>query len=96
MALLASRRLQPTLQSLAGVHAMCQSQQVNLSRAKSTRSPPGDEPLYPTHLPTNPLQRSLLTLGAAAGALISPARADLVATLGETTGYFALNRMREG
>uniref|UniRef100_A0A7S0R0H5 Ubiquinone biosynthesis protein COQ4 homolog, mitochondrial n=1 Tax=Pyramimonas obovata TaxID=1411642 RepID=A0A7S0R0H5_9CHLO len=96
MARLAPRRVLPTLQSLAGVRAVCQSQHSILPRTLSTHSPLGGEPLYPTHIPTNPLQRTLLTFGAAAGALMSPARADLVATLGETTGYFALNRMRDG
>ena len=95
MALQAARRLLPTLREEgARVPVLCQH--LNASRRLSTRSPLEGERLYPTHIPTNPLQRTLLTLGAAAGALISPARADLVATLGETTGYFALNRMRDG
>lgn len=52
-------------------------------------------PLYATHVPLSPAARALLSAGAAVGALASPARADLVATLGETTGRAAFERMRE-
>lgn len=51
--------------------------------------------LYTTHVPTSSLQKCLLTVGSAVGALIDPTRDDLVANLGETTGHFALQRMRD-
>ena len=52
-------------------------------------------PRYPTHIPLSPLQRPLLVAGAAITALIHPARADMVAALGETTGDLALARVRD-
>jgi len=51
--------------------------------------------LYATHVPTSSSQKVLLTIGAATGALMKPARADLVAVLGETTGNLAFRRMRD-
>jgi hypothetical protein len=80
MATLAARRFLPKLPTTASQLANPKTL-LNLSRAMSTRPPLDDEPLYPTHIRTSPLQRPLLTLGAAVGALLSPARADLVATL---------------
>eukprot|EP01006_Ploeotia_vitrea_P051855 TRINITY_DN67609_c0_g1_i7.p1 TRINITY_DN67609_c0_g1~~TRINITY_DN67609_c0_g1_i7.p1 ORF type:complete len:232 (-),score=24.84 TRINITY_DN67609_c0_g1_i7:485-1180(-) len=53
------------------------------------------KPLYPTHKHTNCLQKGLLTVGSALTALVNPQRADMVATLGDTTGHFALQSMRE-
>lgn len=50
-------------------------------------------PLYDTHIRTNPFQRTILTFGAAAAALLDPRRHDMVAVLGETTGRAALARI---
>lgn len=41
------------------------------------------------------IQRSVLSVGAAAAALMDPHRHDMVATLGETTGHRALLKMLE-
>lgn len=49
--------------------------------------------LYSTHIPLSVLQRGALTLGAAVGAFLKPARADLVAAVGELTGTRAFERM---
>ena len=51
--------------------------------------------LYPTHKPTFAWQKLLLTAGSAIAALRNPERGDMVATLGETTGSFALRNMYE-
>ncbi|XP_042855337.1 ubiquinone biosynthesis protein COQ4 homolog, mitochondrial-like [Penaeus japonicus] len=50
-------------------------------------------PLYKHHIPTDIFQKSLLTVGAAAAALLNPRRHDMVAVLGETTGHMALSRI---
>ncbi|XP_042230899.1 ubiquinone biosynthesis protein COQ4 homolog, mitochondrial-like isoform X2 [Homarus americanus] len=50
-------------------------------------------PLYKDHIPTNYCQKSILSLGAAAAAILDPRRHDMVAVLGETTGYRALSRI---
>ncbi|XP_044296049.1 ubiquinone biosynthesis protein COQ4 homolog, mitochondrial isoform X1 [Varanus komodoensis] len=54
-----------------------------------------DSPLYPGHIPTSPLQKGLLAAGSAFMALYNPYRHDMVAVLGETTGYLALQNLRE-
>uniref|UniRef100_A0A914W996 Ubiquinone biosynthesis protein COQ4 homolog, mitochondrial n=1 Tax=Plectus sambesii TaxID=2011161 RepID=A0A914W996_9BILA len=41
--------------------------------------------LYPTHIPTSPLQKLLLAGGSALMAIARPQRGDMVATMGETT-----------
>jgi ubiquinone biosynthesis protein COQ4 len=41
--------------------------------------------LYPSHIPTNRLQKAILTLGSAITAISDPKRGDMVATMGETT-----------
>ncbi|XP_030211419.1 ubiquinone biosynthesis protein COQ4 homolog, mitochondrial isoform X1 [Gadus morhua] len=55
--------------------------------------------LYPGHIPTTVLQKALLAVGSGVAALQNPYRHDMVAVLGETTGYPALiqlrNRMRD-
>ncbi|KAK2567136.1 Ubiquinone biosynthesis protein COQ4-like protein [Acropora cervicornis] len=51
--------------------------------------------LYDSHIPTSILQKAVLTAGSAIMALYDPTRADMVATLGETTGLFALRRMQK-
>ncbi|XP_064027443.1 ubiquinone biosynthesis protein COQ4 homolog, mitochondrial isoform X2 [Pogoniulus pusillus] len=65
-------------------------------RARDGRS--GEEvsyPLYPGHIPTNPLQKALLAAGSAIMALYDPYRHDMVAVLGETTGCLALPSLRD-
>ncbi|KAK9821518.1 hypothetical protein WJX74_006190 [Apatococcus lobatus] len=49
---------------------------------------------YETFQPLSTVQRAALTFSSAVGALINPARADLVGTLGELTGQTAFQRMR--
>lgn len=49
--------------------------------------------LYPSHIPLSTLQRAALTLGASIGAFLRPARADLVATVGELTGHQAFRNL---
>ncbi|KAM7144548.1 ubiquinone biosynthesis protein COQ4 homolog, mitochondrial isoform 3-T3 [Macrochelys suwanniensis] len=51
--------------------------------------------LYPGHIPTSPLQKALLSAGAAFMALYNPYRHDMVAVLGETTGTSALQSLRD-
>nr|XP_055175730.1 ubiquinone biosynthesis protein COQ4 homolog, mitochondrial isoform X2 [Nyctereutes procyonoides] len=51
--------------------------------------------LYPGHIPTSPLQKALLAAGSAGMALSNPYRHDMVAVLGETTGYYALKFLRD-
>ncbi|CAG9770504.1 unnamed protein product [Ceutorhynchus assimilis] len=46
------------------------------------------------HCPTNFLQRSVLTVGAAAISILDPHRGDMIACLGETTGEGALHYMK--
>ncbi|XP_071524237.1 ubiquinone biosynthesis protein COQ4 homolog, mitochondrial isoform X2 [Panulirus ornatus] len=49
--------------------------------------------LYKTHIPTNSFQKAILSAGAAVAAILDPRRHDMVAVLGETTGYSALSRI---
>lgn len=51
--------------------------------------------LYEGHEPVTFLQRSLLAAGSAVMGLIQPTRSDMIAVLGETTGYFALRQMHK-
>ncbi|XP_068236776.1 ubiquinone biosynthesis protein COQ4 homolog, mitochondrial-like [Palaemon carinicauda] len=72
-------------------------------RVDSTFKPPpkiiidGNEekppPLYKYHIPTNTFQKVILSVGAATAAILDPRRADMVAVLGETTGYDALSKL---
>jgi len=50
-------------------------------------------PLYEHHIPTTCVQKSILSVGAAATALFNPWRHDMVAVFGETTGPIALKRI---
>lgn len=50
-------------------------------------------PLYDTHTPMNTLQKGAVAVLSAAAAFRNPARADMVAALGETTGVVALQGM---
>lgn len=47
-----------------------------------------------TRVRKTPFEKAAMAASAAVGALRDPTRADLVATLGETTGGIALERMR--
>ncbi|XP_075690861.1 ubiquinone biosynthesis protein COQ4 homolog, mitochondrial isoform X2 [Rhinoderma darwinii] len=51
--------------------------------------------LYPHHIPTNTLQKLLLSAGSAFMSLYDPYRHDMIAVLGETTGTLALRSLRE-
>ena len=51
--------------------------------------------LYEGHRRLSPLQRAVLAVGASAMALADPRRADLVATVGETTAGPALAALRD-
>ncbi|XP_063409180.1 ubiquinone biosynthesis protein COQ4 homolog, mitochondrial-like [Mytilus trossulus] len=51
--------------------------------------------LYPGHIPTTLFQKVLLSAGSAAMSLYDPRRDDMISTLGETTGYFALKKMKQ-
>ena len=51
--------------------------------------------IYPGHIATTCFQKGLLTIGSAVGATLDPwRRGDLVATLGETTGWHSLEMLR--
>ncbi|CAI6348415.1 unnamed protein product [Macrosiphum euphorbiae] len=47
------------------------------------------------YIPTTPLQKLLLSIGSATVSLLDPRRADMIATMGETTGTSALKYMRD-
>ncbi|KAL3472637.1 coenzyme Q biosynthesis protein Coq4-domain-containing protein [Aspergillus californicus] len=53
-------------------------------------------PIYPHHVPLSFFEKKFLAMGSAVGALLSPRRADLIATLGEVTAtpYF-IYRLRD-
>ncbi|XP_051040992.1 ubiquinone biosynthesis protein COQ4 homolog, mitochondrial isoform X2 [Phodopus roborovskii] len=55
----------------------------------------GPRLLYPDHIPTTSLQKLLLAAGSAGMALYNPYRHDMVAVLGETTGYCTLKFLRD-
>ncbi|EIE24601.1 ubiquinone biosynthesis protein [Coccomyxa subellipsoidea C-169] len=55
---------------------------------------PSDDLLYPSHVKLGTLQKATVAVLSAIGASLNPARADLVAALGETTGERALRSMR--
>lgn len=46
------------------------------------------------HIPTSYFQKLLLTIGASAVSLLDPSRGDMIATLGETTGFTALKYIK--
>lgn len=48
------------------------------------------EEMQKNYIPTNVFQRTLLTFGSAAVALLNPYRGDMIACLGEVTGESAL------
>ncbi|KAM9735139.1 ubiquinone biosynthesis protein COQ4 homolog, mitochondrial [Menidia menidia] len=51
--------------------------------------------IYPGHIHTTPFQKALLAVGSGVAALQDPYRHDMVAVLGETTGQFALLKLRD-
>ena len=63
--------------------------------ASSSSSSSSTRELYPGHVPLTMLQKSLLSVAAGVGAVAFPQRADLVGAVGETTGWWALRRMRD-
>jgi methionine--tRNA ligase beta chain len=50
---------------------------------------------YEGHVPTRPSERLVLAASSAVGAFLDPTRADLIATLGETTGEASLGKLRD-
>ncbi|CAB4012536.1 ubiquinone biosynthesis COQ4 homolog, mitochondrial [Paramuricea clavata] len=52
------------------------------------------EILYPHHIPTTWFQKGLLAVGSGLAAFVDPKRDDMIAVLGESTGYLALKRIR--
>lgn len=63
------------------------------SGAAHVDATPSSVSLYSTHRPTSLVQKGLLAAGSAVAALVNPERADMVATLGETTGMWALRSL---
>lgn len=49
---------------------------------------------YSRHIPTNTLQKAILTVGSAVAAISNPARGDMVATMGESSGIQAIKHMQ--
>lgn len=69
-----------------------------LKRSISTASPQSVaflEEMKKNFIPTTTLQKTLLTAGSAAIALLNPHRGDMIACLGEVTGEGSLRYMRE-
>nr|CAH0099411.1 unnamed protein product [Daphnia galeata] len=52
------------------------------------------EPLYDGHIPINLLQRAVLSVGSSIVSLTDPARGDMIAVNGESSGHSALVRMQ--
>ncbi|GBO21213.1 Ubiquinone biosynthesis protein COQ4, mitochondrial, partial [Araneus ventricosus] len=51
--------------------------------------------IYDGHIQTSVLQKALLTIGSSVLAITDPYRHDMVAVLGETTGYVAAKQIKE-
>ncbi|XP_014787763.1 ubiquinone biosynthesis protein COQ4 homolog, mitochondrial isoform X1 [Octopus bimaculoides] len=49
---------------------------------------------YPGHIKLTNVQRTLLTIGSAAMCLYNPKRDDMISTFGETTGHYALKKIK--
>ncbi|KAK9501202.1 hypothetical protein O3M35_002273 [Rhynocoris fuscipes] len=47
-----------------------------------------------SHIPTTFFQKCLLTVGSSAVSLLDPSRGDMIATFGETTGWWALGYIK--
>ncbi|CAG9110510.1 unnamed protein product [Plutella xylostella] len=70
---------------------------LSLSRSYSTVTPVTNtflEEVKKNFIPTNTLQKTLLSCGSAAIALLNPYRGDMIACLGEITGDDSLKYMR--
>ncbi|ESP00918.1 hypothetical protein LOTGIDRAFT_140358, partial [Lottia gigantea] len=50
--------------------------------------------LYPGHIKTTLLQKTLLAVGSGVAAILDPSRDDMVSAFGETTGYLALKTLQ--
>ncbi|CAH1389168.1 unnamed protein product [Nezara viridula] len=53
------------------------------------------EEFISSHIETNALQKTVLTIGSTIVSLLDPSRGDMIATLGETTGLGALRYMKK-
>lgn len=53
------------------------------------------EEFISSHIETNALQKTFLTVGSTIVSLLDPSRGDMIATLGETTGLGALSYMKK-
>lgn len=51
--------------------------------------------LYPSHVPTNFFQKAALAAGSSILGFLQPQKTEMIAILGETTGYIALKQMLE-
>ncbi|KAL0965454.1 hypothetical protein UPYG_G00281460 [Umbra pygmaea] len=74
---------------------VCQALCVRKQHSRLDFSDSHYDRLYPGHIPTNPIQKALLALGSGVAALQNPYRHDMVAVLGETTGWQALMALRD-
>ncbi|XP_038045323.1 ubiquinone biosynthesis protein COQ4 homolog, mitochondrial-like [Patiria miniata] len=75
--------------------------EVNLNDEDQVASQYGAHPsddkqcLYDEHIPTTVLQKGLLAVGSAFMSLYDPYRDDMIASLGEVTGHYALQRLQD-
>ncbi|KAF6264315.1 coenzyme Q biosynthesis protein Coq4-domain-containing protein [Scenedesmus sp. NREL 46B-D3] len=74
------------LQSIRQLHGAADTEQPSLQLGQAL-------PAYPTHVPLHPVQKGAVALLSALGALVKPARGDLVAVVGETFGDAAVRNM---
>ncbi|KAK0559011.1 Ubiquinone biosynthesis protein [Tilletia horrida] len=58
-------------------------------------SAPSSTPNYEGHVPLSTFQKAFMTVGSALASLHNPARADMIATLSETSGEPFLPRLRD-
>lgn len=92
--------LQSAVGGLRSEEAACSTSSFKLSQAegedradnRTERTPPAT--LYPGHRPTGFIERSVLTIGSGMAALMDQRRGDMVAVFGETTGHFALQKLK--
>ncbi|KAL9935417.1 hypothetical protein V8E36_005765 [Tilletia maclaganii] len=61
----------------------------------STQQAPSSTPQYEGHVPLSTFQKVFLTVGSALASLHNPARADMIATLSETSGEPFLPQLRD-
>lgn len=77
---------------------ICAMRSLILLRKYTTAIPKANsflEDLQANFIPTSTFQRTLLSCGSAAIALLNPHRGDMIACLGEVTGGKALSHMQE-